>query len=451
MADDITAADPRVAQILAMIQAKTPAPPVAISPSAPNQSIAPISPVAPPPGLTPPAPPVAPNLNPAAPPVSPAQAPPPAQPTQAGPVKTFLQGLVSGLGKTAYAGTQGVLQHYGIPTDYEKQQNALKIGLQQQQQDSLEGLRAAQANLATGKGAQLDQMMAPYDIAPDDQSVLEPLRGTKTTFGKYQTLQELTANLQGKQGVANTAAGAKESVAKTQADSRERLANAQLEVRKALADRNYGLAAQRLSLAGGNQDLRKLEYNLRAYGTGADGQPVPGVEFDANGRPVGTAAQANIRPTTNARNAGERADTMEDLATRIKGALNDPEIRGGLGPVVGRINDVRGQAGALSGPLAELRNDLVSYGAFQAGLHPVRGIGGLQYFDKVMGGLGQTPEELLAKINSNDSTARSVINVGHGNPPAPSSDTKVFTDGGVTYHIPAALAGAFKKDHPSAR
>lgn len=331
-----------------------------------------------------------------------------------GPVK---RGLTAFL----YGGGQALLQHAGLPTDYEKQQNAAKLAISQQAANDNSQYRQALTDLTTGKSAQLDAQNQPYTFGMDN-SIPAQLRGQTFPSVVASGLLKVLSQNTGKTDVANISAGARTDVAQTNADSRERLANAQLAVRQAIADRNYGLAAKRLSLAGGNQDLRQLEYRMRAYGTGADGQPLPGVEFTADGTPVGTGTQANIRPTTNARNAGERADTMQDLAIRIRGALNDPEIRSGLGPLTGRINDIKGHAGILDGPLAELRNDLVSYGAFQAGLHPVRGIGGLQYFDKVMGGLGQTPEELLGKITSNDATAKSVQGVARGhlatNPPA---------------------------------
>lgn len=404
----ITAADPRVAQVLALLKAK--AAQTQIDPMA-AQSTAMVAPAQQP---TVPAP------NPTLPPMQ-GGVPQAPQVTQGpGPVKSFLQSLVSGLGNTAYAGTQGALQRLGIPTDYEKQQNAAKLAIQQQTANDNSQYRQALTDLTTGKSAQLDAQNAPFTFGAD-ASVPEPLRGKTFPTVVANGLLKVLAQNTGKTDVANIGAAAKTDVAQTNANSRERLAQAQLGVRQAIADRNYGLAAKRLSLAGGNQNLRQLEYRMRAYGTGADGQPLPGVEFSGDGIPVGTAMQTNVRPTTNARNAGERAETMQDLATRIKGALNDPEIRAGLGPLTGRINDIKGHAGVLDGPLAELRNDLVSYGAFQAGLHPVRGIGGLQYFDKVMGGLGQTPEELLGKLSSNDATARSVQTIGNGTAVPPKS------------------------------
>src|ERR1035437_3618736 len=134
------------------------------------------------------------------------QLPPPADPnvvppSHPGPIKSFLQHLVSGLGTDIYAGSQGALQKLGLPTDYSKQQDALKIGLQQQQQNSLEGLRQSQQDLNSGKSAQLDQLTAPYSIAKDDQSVLPQFRGSDTTFGGYQALQKLSGTTQGKMDV----------------------------------------------------------------------------------------------------------------------------------------------------------------------------------------------------------------------------------------------------------
>lgn len=133
-----------------------------------------------------------------------------------------------------------------------------------------------------------------------------------------------------------------------------------------------------------------------------------------------TAAGENTinTPTTQARNAGERSTTMLDLDARIRSALKNPEILKGTGPLAGRLSEMENRLGTLPHDLSELKNDLKSYGAFQAGLHPVRGIGGLEYFDKVMGGLGQTPEELLGKLDSNKATAESVKKVAHQGGPA---------------------------------
>lgn len=124
----------------------------------------------------------------------------------------------------------------------------------------------------------------------------------------------------------------------------------------------------------------------------------------------------NPQPTATQRDAAGRASTMEDLGGQIRDQLQDPDIREAMGAGVGRFNELAGQAGVLGEKLSKFRNDLVSYGAFQAGMHPVRGIGALEYFDKVMGGLGQNPNELLGKLDSGDFTAHSVQKVGSTRP-----------------------------------
>jgi len=121
-------------------------------------------------------------------------------------------------------------------------------------------------------------------------------------------------------------------------------------------------------------------------------------------------------PTSIARSAGARAETMLDLDARIRTALSNPELAKGTGPIEGRLREIQGKYGSLPHDLAELNNDLISYGAFQAGLHPIRGIGGIEYFEKVMGGLHQDPAQLLGKLDSNRATAESVIKQAGGKP-----------------------------------
>ena len=91
---------------------------------------------------------------------------------------------------------------------------------------------------------------------------------------------------------------------------------------KSLPTKIIAAGAKRLQLAGSNLDLRKLEYNLRAYGTGADGQPVPGVEFDTNGHPIGTAdADERTGYQTRLAMLENVPKQWQDLETRIRGGI----------------------------------------------------------------------------------------------------------------------------------
>lgn len=209
-------------------------------------------------------------------------------------------------------------------------------------------------------------------------------------------------------------------LANTQAQ--KALRDAQTEVAKAkndpgstqnkLAMGRLAVAQKNAATASGRLGLSQANYQMHAFGTDAGGNELPGVLHDENGVAVGSTQAANMRPTATQKDAAGRAESMVDIQGRITKALADPEIQQYMGPVAGRVAEAAGQAGVLPEKVAKLRNDLVSYGAFQAGLHPVRGIGALQYFDKVMGGLGQTPEELMGKLSSNAETAGSVEKVG---------------------------------------
>lgn len=221
-----------------------------------------------------------------------------------------------------------------------------------------------------------------------------------------------------------------------------------------------------IAIAGGNLGLRRDEFGAHAYGLGPNGQELPGALHDETGTTVGTWNAANVKPTTTARDAAARANTMTDIQGRIESGLNDPEIKKYLGPIGGRLAEAQGRLGTLPPKVAEFQNDLVSYGAFQAGLHPVRGIGALQYFDKVMGGLHQTPEQIIGKLRSNAATAGAVQQTGEmptkagqqrsrtapNKAPVPGGgSTQKFTVDGRTFNIPADQVTEFKKDHPNAR
>lgn len=220
----ITAADPRVQQILDLIRAKNgPQAPLATTDAAPP-SVIPQQPMPQVPtqlggpslsqqlqqANQPPGPPPAiGNLPPMTPPQNPQLPQPPApNVTHPGPIKAFLQHLVSGLGTDIYAGSQAAKQRLGIPTDYEMQQNAAHLGIAQQAANDNSEYRKAITALTLGKGAQLDQITAPYAIDKDDQSVLPQFRGKSTTFGGYQALQKLSGTVQGKADVAEINLGA---------------------------------------------------------------------------------------------------------------------------------------------------------------------------------------------------------------------------------------------------
>ena len=195
-------------------------------------------------------------------------------------------------------------------------------------------------------------------------------------------------------------------------------AQAEAEYKKAQAEGDpikLQLAQARLAVSQQNAQNAVNNFNARYRGLLPEGQYIPGLIKDEAGNVIPPVNTATVRPTATSKTAAERADTLETLDQRIRAALSNPELKKGVGPLAGRLKELEGRLGTLPRDLAELKNDLVSYGAFQAGLHPVRGIGAMQYFDQVLGGLGQTPEQLLGKMDSNLATARAVQRTGKAN------------------------------------
>lgn len=182
----ITADDPRVARVLALLQAKAAqAPPVDTSATPITTQIAPQAAPVLPPSAAPnmpgpqiaPQDPNAPSMTPLAPrqsaaqpqmpqvsqPNAPQVAQTPPQPSPpAGPVKSFLQHLGSHLASGVASGQAALLTSAGLPTPYEKQQNAAKLAIQQQAANDTSAYRQSVTDLTQGKSAQLDAQNAPY-------------------------------------------------------------------------------------------------------------------------------------------------------------------------------------------------------------------------------------------------------------------------------------------------
>lgn len=118
------------------------------------------------------------QTQPSAAPVAVPQNPPPAnvQPSEPGPIKRGLTSFLYGAGQAA-------LQHVGLPTDYEKQQNASKLAIQQQQANDMSAYRQAQTSGLTAKASQLDDYNTDT-VVPSDFPI-KTLAGKTIPKGAY--------------------------------------------------------------------------------------------------------------------------------------------------------------------------------------------------------------------------------------------------------------------------
>lgn len=285
----------------------------------------------------------------------------------------------------------------GLKTAQTGEANARTGNLEQQPelaQAKMELATEKQGETAHNHQQQIAQHLATAGYKEDETGKIIPL--------PYEEMSE-------QQQATHDYRGAQEELAKATTDLRTAQKN-NIPSQIQLAQQRIQGAQQARSIAMERLGLSEKQFEMRAHGT-EGGTALPGALLTDQG-PVGTAFQHNVSPTDTEKNAAGRATTMNDLSQRIREGLKDPEILSHLGPIAGREAQVQAQVGNLPPKVAEFYNDLKSYGAFQAGLHPVRGIGGLQYFDKIMGGLAQTPEQLEGKLTSNERTAGSVQKVG---------------------------------------
>lgn len=110
-----------------------------------------------------------------------------------------------GLTAFLYGGGQALLQHAGLPTDYEKQQTAAKLAISQQAANDNSQYRQALTDLTTGKSAQLDAQNQPYTFGTDN-SIPTQLRGQTFPSVVASGLLKVLSQNQGKTDVANIAA-----------------------------------------------------------------------------------------------------------------------------------------------------------------------------------------------------------------------------------------------------
>jgi hypothetical protein len=271
---------------------------------------------------------------------------------------------------------------------------------------------------------QHDQQLREHGFKLDETGQVVPL--------PYAEMSESQQAVQDLKGSQEELADATAALKKVQADPdspQARMAQQRIET----ARNNMMIASKRLGLS---EDT----FAARYHGTDSSGQPLPGALITDDGQPIGSSFSSNVRPTTTARDAAGRAQIGENIRQRILTQLQDPKVREKIGPILGRASNAQEAIGNLPPELSEFKNDLTSYAAFQAGMHPVRGIGALNYFDKVMGGLGQTPEQMMGKLQSNHNTAQDVIKIGQprtvgsnavsGDQSAPKvGDIKTFSNG----------------------
>jgi hypothetical protein len=159
------------------------------------------------------------------------------------------------------------------------------------------------------------------------------------------------------------------------------------------------VAAKNAQTAAGRLGLAKDTFNANYFGTGPDGQALPGAALTDNGTPVGVRVSNVTKPTNATRSKAEQAGVIKQQGEDILKQIDaNPDI---YGVVAGRWNEFNaGKFGNASQEVRDAYTSLKSFAALQPALHGARGIGMMKEFEDAVGSMGNDPEALKGSINS---------------------------------------------------
>lgn len=218
------------------------------------------------------------------------------------------------------------------------------------------------------------------------------------------------------------------------------------------ATKNQSVALQRLGLS-------RDQFNMRAFGTGPDGQALPGSVIGDDNKPVGTAFQQNVRPTGQERN---KADLASSAREQLGDIAHIMESRKDIfGPVNGRKTDFNVWLGSQDPDAQRFRAARTIAGDHLAGVFGGRSEAALSALDSAIGQFKDNPEAAIAGVRQLDrandrfvkagtvkTTGSNAAKEGGG---TPASDMiSVQIPGQPAGQIHASQKAAFQKKYPNA-
>jgi hypothetical protein len=142
-------------------------------------------------------------------------------------------------------------------------------------------------------------------------------------------------------------------------------------------------AQQRLRVAQQNLSMRQKEFEMHAFGT-SGGQALPGSIIGADGKPIGTAFQANVAPTSATRTKIASAQNVKDQGESMIAFANDPKNAGVFGKEGGLKNWAAGKIGTDDPGLAGIGAQIESMASFLTTMHGARGAALAEGFKKTL-------------------------------------------------------------------
>jgi hypothetical protein len=320
---------------------------------------------------------------------TPMQPVPQAGPDQgASPVKRFLTNFFYGAGQAA-------LQHVGLPTDYDKQQNVIAHNQRQQQlnqqaseMSSLIGMHQQQGQLAAAQAARQADEEAFMPIGPQGAAITGLSPDTQVRKKDYAGV--LVAGMRGnfQQGVADTRAGA--STANNAATNQTKLTT------NAANNQNKLTAQQMRDATSSGNVAQKL--NAAAGVPGQPGQPKPSVA-DHNRSSLAKIGLDSLN------NAAEIVQRRSDL----------------IGKFSGRVTTMEMLAGSNDPDMVALGNEIHNFAMANAGIHGSRNYQNVQDSENnILNHMRNGPQGMMGGIGANQKNLNRIIGMS-SNAPAPTT------------------------------
>jgi len=217
------------------------------------------------------------------------------------------------------------------------------------------------------------------------------------------------------------------------------------------AQARINVARQNASTASGKLGLQTQQFVMRSRGTDMAGNALPGAMIGDDGTPVGTAFQGNVRPTGSERNKADMANSAAEQLSDIKDIVaKHPDM---FGPGYGQASAFKQWIGSQDPDAQRFVAARTIAGDHLAGTFGGRSEAALTAIDNAIGQYKDNPAAMQAGLNqltkANTSFQRAGTVRAEGSTAV--SSPQAFSDGGITYHIPAEHVAEFKKDHPNAR
>ena len=195
-----------------------------------------------------------------------------------------------------------------------------------------------------------------------------------------------------------------------------------------------------------------------AQGTTPSGTPLPGALTDADGNPIGSHFQSNVRPTGTeigradlSTSALDQMDTMKDILTKRSDLF---------GPAAGRATNFTQWVGSQDPDAQQFSAAARTAADHLAGVFGGRSQAALQAIYDTIGRNQTNPAAAIAALNQMEKAAKIIQKRGTrktvGGVPQNTpfddggSNTVKLKAGGKSYNIPRDQVAAFRKDHPDA-